>query len=151
MRSAYLVMLLFLAGCFKAPTATMTDQYIEVANPGQTLGLIKIKVDKVDTTFGYPLEEQSITSYTIVQRASGKQLYGSTGFKIYFNRRYRKYQWRVRKDPFLADYYDSDTIQLEPYTWYRLTTEKYGFHVYFYWNKEEGTYVQKLKPKPGAW
>lgn len=151
MRSIYLVILLLLAGCFKAPTATMTDQYIEVANPGQILGLVKIKADKIDTTFGYPLEEQEMVAYTVVNRISGKQVNDNASFKIYFNRKYIKYKWRINEDPFLADYYDADTIQLEPYTWYRLTTEKYGFYVYFYWNKEEGTYVRKLKPKSGAW
>lgn len=151
MRIVYLAVLLFLAGCFKAPTATMTDQYIEVANPGQILGLVKIKVDKFDSTFGYPVEEQSISSYTVVNRITGKQVKGNASFRIYFNRKYIKYKWRVSEDSFLADYYDADTIRLEPYTWYRLTTEKYGFDVYFYWNKEEGTYVRKLKPKPAAW
>jgi len=151
MRIFYVVVLLLSAGCFKVPTATMTDQYIEVTSPGQILGLVKIKADKIDTTFGYPLEEQTMTVYTVVNRVSGKQVNGNASFKIYFNRKYTKYKWRVREDPFLADYYGADTIRLEPYTWYRLTTEKYGFHVYFYWNKEEGTYVRKLKPKPGAW
>lgn len=151
MRIVYLIVLLALVGCFKVPTATITDQYIEVVKPGQVFGLVKIKVDKIDTTFGYPLEEQSISSYTVVNRISGKQVKGNASVKIYFNKKYIKYKWRVHKDSFLADYYDADTIQLEPYTWYRLSTEKYGFDVYFYWNKEEGTYVQKLKPKPGAW
>jgi hypothetical protein len=149
MRIVYLVMLLVLTGCLKAPT--MTEQYIEVIKPGQTLGLSKLKVEKIDTTFGYPLEEQEMVTYTVVNRISGKQVNGNASFKIYFSRKHIKYKWRVRNDPFLADYYDVDTIQIEPYTWYRLSTWKYGFYLYFFWDESKGTYIHKFKPKPGAW
>lgn len=151
MKIVYVVMLLFLAGCFKAPTATMTERYIEVVKPGQTMGLSKLKVDKIDTIFGYPLGEQEIVTYTVVNRINGKQVNGNSSFKIFFDRKHIKYKWRVREDPFLADYYDADTIRLEPYTWYRLSTWKYGFYLYFFWDVSKGTYVHKFKPKPGAW
>lgn len=144
-------MLLVLSGCFDAPDLIITDQYIEVVKPGQSLGLSKLKVSKLDSIFCYPIEEREVTTYTVINRLSGEQVKGNTSFRIYFNKKYIRYKWQVYENPFLADHYYVDTIRLEPYTWYRLSSELYSASVYFYWNKDEGTYVRRYKPDPGAW
>jgi hypothetical protein len=143
--------LMLVISCFVGPSATINDQYIEVTNPGQDFGLVEVDPIEFDKTFGYPSKETPIVSYSLVNRNSGAKVEDNASIKIYFSRKHRRYQWKVREKPELSDYYLSDTIKLKTDTWYRLTTAKYGFEIYYFQSKDSKTYQVKLKPKPGAW
>lgn len=154
--SVTIILLLFIThffgGCFlRAPSATMTDQYISVKNPGQYWGLSEIHAVEIDNLFNYPSKEEYLSSYTVVKRRNNKQVDGNSKLKTFFSKKNNRYYWKVRRNPLLADYKINDTISLKPHTWYKLSTERYNFIVYFYWNGKKGDYVLKEKPKPGAW
>ena len=142
---------LLLTSCIKMPSATMTNTYIEIVKPGQSLGLVEVAALKIDSTFGYPIAEREIVAYTIVDRTTHKSISPNGSVKMYFNKKHGKYCWQVSPDLFSADVYYIDTLVLKPSTWYRLTTEKYKFSVYFFLDESKGTYISKLKPYPGAY
>lgn len=140
-----------LVGCMNMPTAKMTNTYIEIVKPGQSLGLVEIKAITIDSTFGYPAEERELVAYTIVDRKTHKMISPDASIKMYFNKKNDRYCWQVSPDLFSADAYYTDTITIKPYTWYRLSTEKYKFSVYFFLDETKGVYISKLKPYPGAY
>jgi hypothetical protein len=143
-----LYLLLLLSGCFsREPEVKITDEYIEVVNPGQFVNLNLVKALKLDST-NYPSKDEVIASYTIAERSTNKSLAGNGSFKIYFDKKYSNYYWKVYNDPFLADYEIRDTIHLKPNNWYYVSTEKYPFDVYLFWKGSKGDYEIKLKPKP---
>lgn len=142
----------FFWGCFlRAPSATMTDQYVWVRNPGQYWGLSEVQAVEMDSLFNYPSKEEYLVSYSVVKRKNNKQVEGYSNLKAFFRKKNNRYYWKVRRMTLLADYKLNDTISLKPYTWYKLSTERYNFIVYFYWNGSKGDYILKEKPKPGAW
>jgi hypothetical protein len=140
-----------LFGCINTPIAKMTDKYIEVVRPGQILGLVEIDALKIDSTFGYPIKEREIVAYTIVDRKNHKRVSPNASIKMYFGDKNDKYCWEVSPDLFSAKVYHTDTLHIKPYTWYRLSTEKYKFSVYFYLDESKGVYKSILKPYPGAY
>jgi hypothetical protein len=151
----FLIILLAVAAnafssCFlKTPYATITKDYIKVANPGY-VGLAEIKVFTMDSTFGYPAKETETTIYAPVKRRSKADVGRNSTIKMYFKKRSNKHVWQIERDTALARYEYADTIHLKKNTWYRLTTEKYGFDFYFK-EDEQGQVITKQKPKPGAW
>lgn len=148
---SYCAASLLFVSCMKVPSAKMTDTYIEIIKPGQTLGLVEVKALKIDSTFGYPAEEREVLAYTIVDRKTHKSVNPNASINMYFNTKNDKYCWQISPDLFSANVYYSDTINIKPYTWYRLTTEKYHFSVYFFLKETKGVYLSKLKPNPGAY
>jgi hypothetical protein len=139
------------ASCVRVPSATITDTYIEIVKPGQSLGLVEVAASKIDSSFGYPIGEREIVAYTIVDRKTHKMIAPDASVKMYFSKKHSKYCWEISPDIFSADVYYSDTITIKPYTWYRLGTEKYKFSVYFFLDEAKGVYMTKFKPDSGAY
>ena len=141
---------LLLAGCLRAPSADVTDEYIKVVKPGQTLGLVEIDAGNMDSTFGYQIDEREVAAYSIVDRGSHEDVNGDVSLKIYFEEYYANYCWKIQRVPF-SGFQFADTIHLKPFTWYKLVTENTNSINYLYWKGVKGEYVLKFKPKPGAW
>jgi hypothetical protein len=120
---------------------------VEVSKPGQIFGIIEVTPIKIDSTFGYPIEEKEVTAYTLVDRNTHKQIEDNSYCKIYFSKKNEHYIWQIQRDPFLANYIYSDTIKLKPNTWYRLTIENSAYHKYFYWSGAKAEYIIKEKPR----
>jgi len=135
----------------KSPSATITDEYIQARNVGQYLRITELDSVKIDSSFEYPSQEKAITSYLLSSRDTKKEVEGNVSIKIYFLIRNPKYVWKVYRNFFSAEYNYQDTINIKPFKWYKLTTEKSGFYSYFYWNGKKGDYALRLKPKPGAY
>jgi hypothetical protein len=137
-----------LTGCFlREPEVRMTDEYIEVVNPGQFVNLNLVNVLTMDSLKHYPSKDDVVSSYTIAERNNNKDLKGNISFKMYFDKKNSNYYWKAYKDLFLANYEVKDTIHLKPNSWYCVTTEKYPFDVYLFWKGVKGNYEIKLKPK----
>jgi hypothetical protein len=143
--------LLLLGSCNKEPSAKMTDEYIEIVKPGQICGLVELKQAIVDSVLGYPVQEEDGIAYSIVERNSKKVINDNAAAKIYFSKKHKRYMWKIWDGLFLSDFYYSDTISLKPDTWYRLSTERYRFKIYFYWDKSKDIYITKAKPDSGAY
>ncbi len=47
---------------------------MEVSKPGQIFGIIEVTPIKIDSTFGYPIEEKEVAAYTLVDRNTHKQI-----------------------------------------------------------------------------
>lgn len=134
-----------------SPYVEVTDEYIEVNNPGQQFGIVEIVPSKFDSAFGYPNEERAIASMTLVDRTTHKRIDDNAKRKVYFLKKDSRYCWRIADNPGLAEYRFSDTIHLKPKTWYRVGIEKTAYDTYFYWNGVKGDFIVKSKPRPGAW
>lgn len=140
-----------MVGCLKMPSVKITDSYIEIIKPGERFGLVEVKALMIDSTFGYPATEREVVAYSIVDRNTHKRLSPNASLKMYFKIKNDRYCWQVSPDLFSAEVYYTDTLNLKPYTWYRASTEKYHFSVYFFLDKVKGSYLSLLKPDPGAW
>lgn len=139
-----------MTGCLKAQYAKINDQYVEIDKPGGILGLVELKVSKIDSAFGFPAEEEGLTAYTIVNRSSPEKIAEDSSIKMFFEKRNDRFRWKVFPSSLSPDFYYSDTIRLREHTWYRLTTQKYNYHVYFYFDREKGTCTSILKSKAGG-
>lgn len=135
----------------KSSYVEITDEYIDISKPGQQFGIIEIVPTKMDTTFGYPDEYNTISGITLVDRNTHKQIDDNAKRKIYFLKRDKRYCWQIADDPTLAEYRYSDTIHLKPKTWYTVVIERTTYDKYFYWNGTKGDFIIKSKPRPGAW
>jgi hypothetical protein len=145
------IFLLMLSSC-KRSYMKITDEFIEISEPGQMFGLHEIVPIKIDSLFGYPLEEKYITSMTLVSRKTGKQIKGNTYAKVFFGKRNNLYRWRIYDKVNISEYIETDTIVLKPKTWYRISKETGVYNTqYFYWNGGKGNFIVKTKPNPGAW
>jgi hypothetical protein len=133
------------------PTASATANSIQIAHPGEGLGLLEVRSLKNDSIFGYPSEEVGIKSYTIVERKNFKKISPDAVFSIQFNKPHEKYCWKIRENANLADFHYSDTIILKPSTWYKLVTKKYKFSVYFSLDSSGALSFYELKPDSGAY
>lgn len=147
----YCIIFFLLAGCAERPFVKMTDSYVEISRPGQILGLVEVEPVTIDTLFGYPEKEREIKAYTIVHRKTHKSLDPDAHVKMYFNTKHDEYCWQIRPDIFSAETYYADTINIKPNTWYRLSTEKFDFSVYFFLDQAKGSYTTSLKPDSGAY
>jgi len=137
--------------CAKLPSVNMTDIYIEVNRPGDRFGIVELEVSKLDSTFGYPIEEKDLVAYTLVNRVTHETLSPNGSAKVYFNVKNKRYCWRIWPEKFSANKLFVDTIYIKPYTWYRVTTARVQFDLYFYIDAKTGTYIKKYKPFPGAY
>lgn len=145
-------LLILIVGCFlKTPSATMTFDYLEVVRPGEDFAVVELKDVKLDSVLGYPIEETPVLSFTPVKRKNHTEIDKNASVKIKFTEKYQKYCWRVIPDPFLSDYYFVDTIKIKPNVWYRLTTDRFHFDVYFFFDNVKQISITKYKPFPGAW
>ena len=147
----YISVSLYVLSCAKAPSLNMTNAYIEVIRPGDRFGLTELDVLKLDSTFGYPVDEKEIVGYTLVDRKTHEMLSPNGSAKVYFNAKNAKFCWRVRPDIFSAKVLYVDTINIKTQTWYRVSSERYHFDLYFFIDEKNGTYIRKLKPFPGAY
>jgi len=138
------------ASC-KTASVKITDEYIEVVKPGQQFGIVELQVLNFDTTLNYPMKEKEISTFTLVERKTHEQINDNADVKVFFQKKNDKYCWAKQNESSLANLFYSDTIKLKPFTWYRVTTENYGFYSYFYWNGKKGDFAVRLKPKSGAW
>jgi hypothetical protein len=152
MKYITLVLVCFLNLCSisKAPFASINDNCVEAANIGQHLTFVELNTPK-DTTFADLKNDDVYTSYVLAHRTTGETPDGTIRVKIFFSKKHRDYIWQVYRDMFSAAFTTQDTIQLKKNTWYRLSSEKYGFYTYFYWNGKPGEYITKVRPKTGAW
>jgi len=149
--SIIVLVFLFVSGC-RVSRMTITDEYVEIIKPGQRFGLVEIEALSFDSLFGYPTEERSIRSMTLVNRVTGKQIAHNARAKVFFDKKNVRYQWSIRANIFLADRELRDTIVIKPETWYRLSRERGAYHtIYFYWNGPVGDFKTIVKPDPGAW
>ena len=151
-RLSWFVFLVPIVGCFlKTQSATMTIDYLEVVRPGESFGVVELKDVKLDSVLGYPIEETGGILFTLVNRRNYSKIDNNASIKIKFAEKYKKYCWKVIPDPFLSDYYFVDTIKIKPNVWYRLTTDKFHFDVYFFFDSIKQVSITKYKPFPGAW
>src|SRR5438128_2495069 len=130
---------LLLSACsLRTPSATMTETYIEAANIGQYLRLMELDAVKIDSSFDYPTEENPVVSYILAFRKTTNDAEGDIAVKIFLSKRNSHFVWKTYRDLRSANFIYQDTIHIKPYTWYKLTAEKSGFHSYFYWNGKKG-------------
>ena len=137
-------------GCYERPSAKITNEYIRIVKPGQSCGLVELKNVIIDSVLGYPIKEEAVVAYSIVKRSNKKQIDGNGEAKMYFNKQHKKYIWGVRYEQFLSDFRYADTIKIKSNTWYRLSTERYRYDVYYFWDEMKREYITKVKPDPGA-
>ncbi len=147
-----ILLTLTLQSCFlRPPSLTLTDQYIQLKNPGQSWALMELKEVKLDSIFGYPKQEVFVKSYIIVKTKDGRKIRDHSKIKLYFNNSNRKYQWKHFHDFTLQQTSLSDSIALKPFTWYSLSSSKASYELYLYSKGTKGDYIVKEKPNPGAW
>lgn len=60
---------------------------------------------------------------------------------MFFLKKDDKYCWAKQNESSLAELDYSDTIQLKPFTWYKVITESYGFYPYFFWNGKKNDFA----------
>jgi len=142
--------ILLMTGCYERPSAKITNEYVHIVKPGQICGLVELKNVITDSILGYPIKEEAVIAYSIVKRSSKKKIDGNGEVKMYFNKQHKKYIWKVWDGQFLSDFRYADTIKLKSNTWYRLSTERYRYEVYYFWDEIKREYITKVKPDPGA-
>lgn len=71
--TGFLVVTLFItSGCLRPPGATINDEYVEVNKPGYILGILEINPLVIDSEFHYPIEEEIVSAYTVIDRRTKK-------------------------------------------------------------------------------
>ena len=150
MKIIFIYIFFCFTGCINAPYAYMTNEYIEIAKPGQTVSIVELVNVKIDSIMDYPIEETAVMSFVPI-KVTKKKINENARFQINFNKPDNEHMWKVTPDIFFADHYFSQTINIKPNTWYKLYTEKYLYTVYFFGDSLKDVNIIKLKPKPGAW
>ena len=147
----FAILLLLLSACSKQPSAEITDKFLKVIKPGQMHGLVKLRVVEFDSMLGYPIKEEPLESYSIVDRIMHKAVDKDETVKMYFNKENEKFCWKVWDAEDLSDFYFTDTLSIQPKYWYKLSTEKYNYDIYFFLEGVNGIYYLRYKPRLGAY
>lgn len=163
-----------LYSCFYTPKVQMTDKYLKITAPDQYFGFVRLKDSLDDSFFIAPKDSFSFVNskkfnyyvtpeirYTLVNRKTHQNPfvnYNSEKFlffrnktiKIYFNKKYKKYCWAksyqtTGKESHI-EY--TDTIGLEPYTWYQTGGKHFNEDLFFQWKGKDGNFVTKIKLNP---